>query len=255
MKTITVLLLCSTCVTVVLSACTTYNVSTGWYAQTCRFAFTPTYQPSWRWLDNWTHCPPGYNESATSVDPLPVNFTLQQCADGCAAHASIMDVFPMSVLWYNASWAGSGCHCYAWRLDQPAMAPTFFPQFPLTMADMTCETPPPTPAPTRAPSEVVRVSFYDSECKQPSTVNTVQLGQCAPTWPGPGSDYMIFQSCGASGARAKRFFSNDPTCNGTSEAETFPVGSCYKDTDSSNMYLVNSCVRSEPSRKLIAKLV
>jgi len=72
-------------------------------------------------------------------------------------------------------------------------------------------------------------------------------------WPNT-SEYMLFENCGVTGALAKRFFSNDPSCNGTSEAETIPVDSCYKDPDS-NMYLVNSCVQMETSRKLLAKRV
>ena len=252
MKTITLLLLLvSTYVTVALSACTTYNSSSGWWADTCRFVFSPRDNTNgWFWQD-FDLCPPGYNASATGVAPLPANFNLQQCADGCGAQASNMGFTPMSVLWWNdtSGSEGLGCSCYPWHLDQPQMAPVEHNDYPNTISDVTCAT----PAPTPASSEVVRVSFYDSECKQPSAVNVAQLGQCAPTWP-DASDYQLFESCGVSGALAKRFFSNDKSCSGTSEAETLPVDSCYKDTDS-NMYLVNSCVQTETSRKLLAKRV
>ena len=238
------LLACTTLVGLASCAnCNVYNSSVGWYASTCRWTYYATSATSWAW-QNAESCPTGYNGDANSNVTLPVDYTLQQCADACGAQTVVMGLPAKSVLWWenNPSAGPSGCQCYLWHLDNPNMVPSAYAG--LTMADISCGTTTPTPS-SRPPSRSVKqVSFFDSSCLSPSLVNVVPLNKCAWTWPSL-TNFTIFKNCTADHVTTELFDVANPTCTGSGVAGSLPVGKCYKGAHGE--YFVNSCEQTETS--------
>ena len=245
LRTIIVVIVCLCAFGSCQAPCHVSNISVGFYVSTCRFFFDGVLGGvgAWQWFDS--NCPSGVNSAARGTLRLPVNVTLQQCAEACGAQSSLMGVPAKSVLYWlddpAASPANGGCQCYPWSMDNAQMSNTI-PMANLTMGNIICAD---TPAPTLTPTpvvatEVIQNAFYDAACSQPSRAHVVQLQTCNHVWP-ELADYTVFSSCSStSGITANVYFNNDPTCNGTSIKLTLPVGQCYEDSGS-GLYLVNSC--------------